>query len=108
MDRRATSPHPDVIHDAQTAASEDMEIAKALLQLSYEVLLFACYLLFLVFVAPFSFGLAAFVSAWNSLRGQNYVSATTAVSIGILMEIFGFGLWIVVASWIFGSPVQYR
>jgi hypothetical protein len=52
-----------------------MEIAKALWQLSYAMLIFACYLLFMVFVAPFGFGFAAFVSAWNSFRGRGYLSA---------------------------------
>jgi hypothetical protein len=85
-----------------------MEIANALWQLSYAMLIFACYLLFLVFVAPFGFGFAAFVSAWNSFRGRGYLSATIAVFTGILLEAIGFGIWIVVASWIFGNPVQYR
>ena len=92
----------------QTAASEDMEIAKALWQLSYAMLIFAGYLVFMVFVAPFGFGFATFVSAWSSFRGGSYWSATIAVFTGILLEVFGFGIWIVVASWIFGSPVQYR
>jgi hypothetical protein len=92
----------------QTAASEDMEIAKALWQLSYAMLIFAGYLVFMVFVAPFGFGFATFVSAWSSFRGGSYLSATIAVFTGILLEVFGFGIWIVVASWIFGSPVQYR
>jgi hypothetical protein len=85
-----------------------METAKALWQLSYAMLIFASYLLFMVFVAPFGFGFAAFVSAWSSLRGRSYLSVTIAVFKGILLEAFGFGIWIVVASWIFGSPVQYR
>ncbi|WP_159011077.1 hypothetical protein [Bradyrhizobium sp. S69] len=85
-----------------------MEIAKALWQLSYAMLIFAGYLLFMIFVAPFSFGFAAFVSAWNSFRGRSYLSATIAVFTGILLELFGFGIWIAVASWIFGNPVQYR
>jgi hypothetical protein len=85
-----------------------MEIAKALWQLSYAMLIFAGYLLFIVFVAPFSFGFPAFVSAWNSFRGRSYLSATIAVFMGILLEVFGFGTWIAVASWIFGNPVQYR
>jgi hypothetical protein len=90
------------------ATSEHMEIAKALWQLSYAILIFAGYLLFMVFVAPFGFGFASFVSAWNSFRARSYLSATIAVFTGILLEVFGFGIWIVVASWIFGSPVQYR
>jgi len=49
-----------------------MEIAKALWQLSYAMLIFAGYLLFMVFVAPFGFGFAALVSAWNTLRGRSY------------------------------------
>jgi hypothetical protein len=53
----------------QTAASEDMEIAKALWQLSYAMLIFAGYLIFMIFVAPFGFGFATFVSAWSSFRG---------------------------------------
>ena len=85
-----------------------MEITKALWQLFYAILIFATYVLCMVFVAPFGFGFAAFVSAWNSFRGRSYLSATIAVSKGILLETFGFGIWIVVASWIFGSPVQYR
>jgi hypothetical protein len=85
-----------------------MEIAKALLQLSYAMLIFAGYLLFMVFVAPFGFGFAAFVSAWNSFRERSYASAAIAAFTGILLEVFGFGIWIAVASWIFGSPVQYR
>ena len=85
-----------------------MEIAKALWQLSYAILIFAGYLLFMLFVAPFGFGFAALVSAWNSFRGRSYLSATIAVFTGILLEVFGFGIWIVVASRIFGSPVQYR
>jgi hypothetical protein len=85
-----------------------MEIAKALWQLSYAMLVFAGYLLFMVFVAPFGFGFAAFVSAWNSFRGRSYSSATIAVFTGIFLEGFAFGIWIAVASWIFGNPVQYR
>jgi hypothetical protein len=61
-----------------------MEIAKALWQLSYAMLIFAGYLLFIVFVAPFGFGFAAFVSAWNSFRGRSYLSATIAVFYGNL------------------------
>jgi hypothetical protein len=94
--------------ETQTAASEDMEIAKALWQLSYAALIFACYLLFMVFVAPFGFGFAALVSAWNSFRGQSYLSAAIAVFTGIFLEVFGFGIWIAVASWIFGNPAQFR
>jgi hypothetical protein len=45
-----------------------MEIAKALWQLSYAMLIFACYLLFMVFVAPFGFGFAAFVNAGEILQ----------------------------------------
>ena len=85
-----------------------MEIAKALWQLSYAILIFAGYLLFMVFVATFGFGFAAFVSAWNSFRGRSYLSATIAVFTGILLEVFAFGIWIAAASWIFGNPVQYR
>jgi hypothetical protein len=85
-----------------------MEITKALWQLSYAMVIFAGCLLFMVFVAPFGFGFAAFVSAWNSLRGRSYLSATIAVFTGILLEVFVFGIWIAVASWIFGNPVQYR
>ena len=85
-----------------------MEIAKALWQLSYAMLIFAGYLLITVFVAPFGFGFSAFVSAWDSFRGRSYLSATIAVFTGILLEVFGFGIWIAVASWIFGNPVQYR
>jgi hypothetical protein len=84
------------------------EIAKALWQLSYAMLIFAGYLLFMVFVAPFGFGFATFVSARSSFRGGSYLSAAIAVFTGILLEAFGFGIWIVLASWIFGSPVQYR
>ena len=87
---------------------KNMEIAKALWQLSYAMLIFAGYLLFMVLVAPFGFGFASFVSAWNSFRGRSYLSAAIAVFTGILLEVFGFGIWIAVASWIFGSPVQYR
>ena len=83
------------------------EIAKALWQLSYAMFIFAGYLIFMVFVAPFGFGFATFVSAWSS-RGGSYLSATIAVFTGILLEVFGFGIWIVIASWIFGNPVQYR
>jgi hypothetical protein len=85
-----------------------MEIAKALWQLSYAMLIFAGYLLFIVFVAPFGFGYSAFVSAWNSFCARSYLSATIAVLTGILLEVFAFGIWIAVASWIFGNPVQYR
>jgi hypothetical protein len=92
----------------QTAASGSMEVTKALWQLSYAILIFAGYLLFMIFVAPFGFGFAAFVSAWSSFRRRSYLSAVIAVSRGILLEAFGFGIWIVVSSCIFGSPVQYR
>jgi hypothetical protein len=92
----------------QTAAPENMEIAKALWQLSCAMLIFAGYLLFMIFVAPFGFGFATFVSAWSSFRGRSYLSATVAVFTRILLEVFGFGIWIVVASWIFGNPAQYR
>jgi hypothetical protein len=85
-----------------------MEIAKALWQLSYAMSIFACYLLFMVFVAPFGFGFAAFVSARNSFRGQSYLSAAIAVFTGIFLEVFGFGIWIALASWIFGNPAQFR
>src|ERR1700730_19144933 len=85
-----------------------MEIAKALWQLSYAMLIFACYLLFMVFVAPFGFGFAALVSAWNSFRGRSYLSAAIGVFTGIFLEVFGFGIWIAVASWIFGNPAQFR
>jgi hypothetical protein len=85
-----------------------MEIANALWQLSYAMLIFAGYLLFVVFVAPFGFGFAAFVSAWNSFRGRSYLSAAVAVFTGIFLEVFGFGIWIAVASWIFGNPAQFR
>jgi hypothetical protein len=73
-----------------------MEIAKGLWQLSYAMLIFAGYLLFIVFVAPFGFGVAAFVSAWNSFRGRSYLSATIAVFAGILLEGSPSG---------FGSPL---
>jgi hypothetical protein len=85
-----------------------MEIAKALWQLSYAMLIFVCYLLFTIFVAPFGFGFAAFVSAWNSFRGRGYLSGAIAVFTGIFLEVFGFGIWIAVASWIFGNPTQFR
>jgi hypothetical protein len=85
-----------------------MEIAEALWQLCSAMLIFAGYLLFFVFVAPFSYGIASFVSAWNSLRGRSYLSATIAVSTGLLLEVFGFGIWIALASWLFGNPVHYR
>jgi hypothetical protein len=85
-----------------------MEIANALWQLSYAMLIFAGYLPFVVFVAPFGFGFAAFVSAWNSFRGRSYLSAAVAVFTGIFLEVFGFGIWIAVASWIFGNPAQFR
>jgi hypothetical protein len=42
----------------------------------------------LVFVAPFGFGFAAFVSAWSSFRGGSYLSATIAVFMAILLEVF--------------------
>jgi hypothetical protein len=64
-----------------------MEIAKALRQLSYAMLIFAGYLLFMIFVAPFGFGFATFVSAWSSFRGRSYLSATVAVFTGILLEV---------------------
>jgi hypothetical protein len=67
-----------------------MEIAKALWQLSYAMLIFAGYLLFMIFVAPFGFGFATFVSAWSSFRGRSYLSATVAVFTAILLEVFGF------------------
>jgi hypothetical protein len=85
-----------------------MEIAKALWQLSYAMLIFAGCLLFMVFVAPFGFGFAALVSARNSFRGRSYLSAAVAVFMGIFLEVFGFGIWIAVASWIFGNPDQFR
>jgi hypothetical protein len=70
-----------------------MEIAKALWQLSYAMLIFAGYLLFMVFVTPFGFGFATFVSAWSSFRGGSYLSATIAVFTGILLESWrGMGL----------------
>jgi hypothetical protein len=71
---------------AQTAASENMEIAKALLQLSYAMLIFAAYLLFMVFIAPFGFGFASFVSAWNSFRGRSFLSGTIAIFTGIFVQ----------------------
>jgi hypothetical protein len=61
-----------------------------------------------VFVAPFGFGFAAFVSAWSTIRGRRYLSAAIAVFTGIFLEVFGFGIWIAVASWIFGNPAQFR
>jgi hypothetical protein len=73
-----------------------MEIAKALWQLSYAMLIFAGYLLFMFFVAPFSLGFAVFVSAWNSFRGRSYLSATIAGFTGILLEVLAFGIWIAV------------
>jgi hypothetical protein len=85
-----------------------MEIAKALWQLSSAILIFAGYLLFFVFVSPFSYGIAAFVFAWNSFLGRSYLSATLAVFTAILFEVLGFGIWIALASWIFGNPAQYR
>jgi hypothetical protein len=85
-----------------------MEIPEALWQLCSAMLIFAGYLLFFVFVAPFSYEIASFVSAWNSLRGRNYLSASIAVFTGLLLEVFGFGIWIALASWLFGNPVQYR
>jgi hypothetical protein len=85
-----------------------MEIAEAFWQLCSAMLIFAGYLLFFVFVAPFSYRIASFVSARNSLRGRSYLSATIAVFTGILLEMLGFGIWIALASWIFGNPVQYR
>jgi hypothetical protein len=85
-----------------------MEIAQALLQLCYAMLIFAGYLLFAVFVAPFSYGIASLIFAWNSFRGRNYLSATIAVFTGILFEALGLGIWIALASWIFGSPDQFR
>jgi hypothetical protein len=87
---------------------KNMEIAKALWQLSYAMLIFAGYLLFMVFVAPFGFGFAALVSAWNSFLGRSYLSAAIGVLTGIFLEAFGFGIWIAVASWIFGNPAQFR
>jgi hypothetical protein len=56
-----------------------MEIAEAFWQLCSAMLIFAGYLLFFVFVAPFSYRIASFVSARNSLRGRSYLSATIAV-----------------------------
>jgi hypothetical protein len=44
----------------------------------------------------------------EQLSRAKLLSAAIAVFAGILLEVFGFGIWIVVASWIFGSPVQYR
>jgi hypothetical protein len=69
-----------------------MEIANALCQLSYAMLILAGYLLFMVFAAPFGFGFAALVSAWNSFRGQSYLSAAIAAFTGIFLEVFGFGI----------------
>jgi hypothetical protein len=48
-----------------------MEIAKALWQLSYAMLIFASYSLVMAFVAPSGFGYTAFVAAWNSFRGRS-------------------------------------
>jgi hypothetical protein len=76
--------------------------------LSYAMLIFAGYSVFMVFVAPFGSGFAAFATAWNSFRGRSYFSAAIAVFTGIFLEVFGFGVWIAVASWIFGNPVQFR
>jgi hypothetical protein len=90
----------------KTTASENMEIAKALWQLFYAMLIFACYLLFIIFVAPFGFGFATIVSALSSFRGRSYLSATIAVFTGILLEALAFWIWIV--SWIFGNPAHYR
>jgi hypothetical protein len=58
--------------DSNSGVPKNMEIAKALWHLSYAMLIFAGYLLFMVFVAPFGFGFAALVSAWNTLRGRSY------------------------------------
>jgi hypothetical protein len=75
------------VGEPQTAAPENMEIAKALWQLSYAMLIFAGYLLFMIFVAPFGFGFATFVSAWSSFRGRSYLSAIIAAFRGILLEV---------------------
>ncbi len=70
--------------NSNSSVRKNMEIAKALWQLSYAMLIFAGYLLFMVFVAPFGFGFAALVSAWNSFRGRSYLSAAMAVFTGNL------------------------
>jgi hypothetical protein len=85
-----------------------MEITKALWQLFYAILIFAAYVLCMVFVAPFGFGLAAFASAWTRFREGSFLPAAIAVFTGILMELLAVGIWIAIASWIFGSPDQYR
>jgi hypothetical protein len=85
-----------------------MEIAKALWQLFCAILIFATYVLCMVFVAPFGFGLAAFASSWTSFREGSFLPAAIAVFTGILTEPLAVGIWIAVASWIFGSPDQYR
>jgi hypothetical protein len=62
----------------------------------------------MVIVAPFGFGFASFVSAWNSFRGGSFFTAAIAIFIGIVLEILAVGIWIAAASWIFGNPDQYR
>ena len=91
-----------------TSSTENMEITKALWQLFYAILIFAAYVLCMVFVAPFGFGLAAFASAWTSFREGSFLPAAIAVFTGILMELLAVGIWIAIASWIFGNPDQYR
>jgi hypothetical protein len=85
-----------------------MEIAKALWQLFCAILIFATYVLCMVFVAPSGFGLAAFASSWTSFRKGSFLPVAIAVFTGILMELLAVGIWLAVASWIFGSPDQYR
>jgi hypothetical protein len=98
-----------------------MEIAKAFWQLSYatqrshamlifrdvdfRVLLAFHGLRVMVFVAPFGFGFAAFVSVGTAFAGKASCLPPLPLT-RIFLEVFG--IRIAVASWIFGNPVQYR
>jgi hypothetical protein len=86
----------------------NMEIAKALWQLSYATLIFAGYLLFMIFVAPLVLDLLRWFSHGTAFAGEVTCPSPFAVFTGIFLEVFGFGVWIAVASWIFGNPVQFR
>jgi hypothetical protein len=48
------------------------------------------------------------VGSGTSFRVRSFLTAAIAVFAGILLEVFAVGIWTAVASWIFGSPVQYR
>jgi hypothetical protein len=69
-----------------------MEIAKALWQLSYAMLIFAGYLLFVVFVAPFGFGLRHSFPHGAAFAGEATCPPPLPFFPGIFPEVFGFGI----------------